>query len=218
MKRRDFVRTAGGTTAALAASTAATGSVAGQGAGEVDFEGYLGGVDGGFRDLRGEDEVRVEVGASGNGGNLAFSPAGIWIDEGTTVVWEWTGEGGGHNVVTDDQNTAFENTHDLDSGSPVDEAGYEYEHTFEDPGRTGYVCTPHRGVDMFGAVAVGSDVPVIEASPNTGWPEDIADVGVPIHAHWVGIASMFGIILTFVFTFYMLKYGESAHTGHGGGR
>ena len=218
MKRRDFVRTAGGATAALAASSAATGSVAGQGAGEPDFEGYLGGVDGGFQDLRGEDEVRVEVGASGNGGNLAFGPAGIWIDEGTTVVWEWTGEGGGHNVVTDEENTDFENVHDLDSGSPVDEAGYEYEYTFEEGGRTGYVCTPHRGVDMFGAVAVGDDVPVIEAGGDTGWPEDVAETGIPIHAHWVGIASMFGIILTFVFTFYMLKYGESAHTGHGGGR
>ena len=218
MKRRDFVRTAGGATAALAASSAAAGSVAGQGAGEPDFEGYLGGVDGGFQDLRGEDEVRVEVGASGNGGNLAFGPAGIWIDEGTTVVWEWTGEGGGHNVVTDEENTDFENTHDLDSGSPVDEAGHEYEHTFEEGGRTGYVCIPHRGVDMFGAIAVGDDVALIDDSPNTGWPEDLADSGIPIHAHWVGIASMFGIVLTFVFTFYMLKYGESAHTGHGGGR
>ncbi len=217
MKRRDFVRTAGGATAALAASSAATGSVAGQ-AGEPDFEGYLSGVDGGFQDLRGQDEVRVEVGADGNGGALAFGPAGIWIDEGTTVVWEWTGEGGGHNVVTDEENSDFENVHDLDSGSPVDEAGHEFEYTFEEGGRTGYVCVPHRGVNMFGAVAVGDDVPVIESSPNTGWPEDVAETGIPIHAHWVGIASVFGIVLTFVFTFYMLKYGESAHTGHGGGR
>ncbi len=216
MKRRNFVRTAGGATAAVAASAGAAGTVAAQDDVRPDFEGYLGGVDGGFSDLRGEDEVTVEVGADGNGGSLAFDPAGIWIDEGTTVTWEWTGEGGAHNVVVDDENTDFENDHSFDSGSPVDEAGLTFEHTFEDPGRSGYVCAPHRGVNMFGAVAVGDDVPVIEPGPSDGWPEDIADVGIPIHAHWVGIASMLGIGLTFVFTFYMLKYGESAHTGTGG--
>ncbi len=217
MKRREFVRTAGGATAAVAATSGAAGTVAGQGEASPDFEGYLDGIDGGYQDLRGQDEVRVEVGASGNGGNLAFAPAGVWVDEGTTVVWEWTGEGGAHNVVVDEENTDFENVHtDLDSGSPVDEEGFEYEYTFEEGGRTGYVCVPHRGVNMFGAVAVGDGVPVIEPGPDDGWPEDIAHVGVPLHAHWVGIASIFGIILTFVFTFYMLKYGESAHTGHGG--
>ncbi len=215
MKRREFVRTAGGATAAVAATTAATGTVAAED--RPDFEGYLDGVDGGFADLRGQDEVEVSVGAEGNGGNLAFEPAGIWIDEGTTVVWEWTGQGGAHNVVTDEENTDFENTHDLESDT-VDEEGFTYESTLEDPGRTGYVCTPHRGVNMFGAIAVGDDVPVVEEGPDDGWPEDVGQWGVPIHAHWVGIATMFGIVLTFVFTFYMLKYGESAHTGHGGSR
>ncbi|GAB6878995.1 hypothetical protein JCM17823_12690 [Halorubrum gandharaense] len=215
MKRRDFLRTAGGATAAVGASTAATGTVAAED--RPDFEGYLDGVDGGFADLRGQDEVTVEVGAPGNGGDLAFEPAAIWIDEGATVEWVWTGDGGAHNVIADEENTDFENEHtDLDSGSPVDDEGYTYEYTFEEGGRTGYVCAPHRGVDMFGAVAVGDDVPIQEAAPDTGWPEDPGQWGVPIHAHWVGVAAMFGIVLTFVFTFYVLKYGESAHTGHGG--
>ncbi|WP_418281694.1 halocyanin domain-containing protein [Halorubrum sp. DTA98] len=217
MKRREFVRTAGGATAAVGASTVATGTVAAQEGATPDFGGHLDGIDGGYEDLRGQDEVTVEVGASGNGGNLAFSPAGIWIDEGTTVTWEWTGEGGAHNVVADADNTDFENTHtDVDSGDPIDEEGYTYSYTFEEGGMTGYVCEPHRGVNMFGSVAVGDDVPVVEPGPDDGWPEDPGHWGVPIHAHWVGIVSMLGIALTFVFTFYMLKYGESAHTGHGG--
>ena len=212
MRRREFVRTAGGATAVAAAGTATAGSAGAQDDIEPDFEGYLDGIGGGYADLRGEEEVTVEVGA---GDGLQFSPAGIWIDEGTTVVWEWTGQGGEHNVVTDTENTDFENAHDFRSGDPIDEAGHTFTHTFEEGGRTGYVCAPHRGVDMFGAVAVGDDVPIVEPAPDDGWPESVHDYGVPFHAHWVGVMAILAIVTTLVFTFYVLKYGESAHTGTG---
>jgi len=225
MKRRELMRTAGGTAAGVAAATGGAGTAAaasaedgddgdGGGGTQADFEGYLDGVDGGYEDHRGEDEVTVEVGASGNGGNLAFSPAGIWVDEGTTVVWEWTGEGGAHNVVANAE-APFEPSHDVDSGEAVEEGSYEY--TFEEPGRTAYVCEPHRSLNMFGAVAVGEDVPTVETGGGaaTGWPEDIHHVGVPLHAHWMGVIAGLGLVLTFIFTFYVLKYGESAHTGTG---
>jgi hypothetical protein len=90
MNRRDFLRTAGG---ASVAATAAAGTAAAQeeggGGGNVqpDWGGYLDGIDGGYQDLRGSSEVTVEVGASGNGGALAYGPAGIWVDPGTTVTW-----------------------------------------------------------------------------------------------------------------------------------
>src|SRR6056297_1390085 len=105
MKRRDFIRTAGGSAAATTAVAASSGSAAAQTV-QPEFS-ELEGIDGGIEDLRGESEVTVEVGASGNGGNVAFSPAGIWIDPGTTVIWEWTGEGGDHNVVTVDGPAEF---------------------------------------------------------------------------------------------------------------
>ncbi|MFB6296081.1 MAG: halocyanin domain-containing protein [Halobacteriales archaeon] len=127
-----------------------------------DFGGWLEGVDGGYRDARGSDEVTVQVGASGNGGNLAFSPAGLWVDPGTTIRWEWTGEGGRHNVV------AREGPADLDSGSPVDTTGVAYEYTVEDGGITNYVCEPHATVGMKGAIAVGGDVPTVEAGGGDG--------------------------------------------------
>ena len=204
------MRTAGGSAAAATGVAAASGTASAQQE-EPDFEGYLDGVDGGFEDLRGQEEVTVMVGA---GDGLQFSPAGIWIDEGTTVVWEWTGDGGDHNVTVDEENTAFENTHQFESETTA-EAGFTFEYTFDEPGRTGYVCTPHRGVDMFGAVAVGDDVPTVEIVEDGAWPEDIGDVGIPLQKHYVGIVTFFGIALTFVFTFYVLKYGESANTGRG---
>ncbi len=210
MKRRDFMRTAGGSAAATTAVVASSGTVAAQE--EVPEWDYIDGVDGGEQDLRGQDEVTVEVGAAGNGGDLAFSPAGIWIDPGTTVIWEWTGAGGEHNVVTVDGPA------DLDSDLTA-EAGFTYEHEFteDDEGITDYVCEPHDALDMKGAVAVGDDVPTAEAGAGDGgWPEDFAsDVGVPLQKHYIGIVSFLGIALSLVFTFYVLKYGESPNTGQG---
>ncbi|TVT94158.1 plastocyanin/azurin family copper-binding protein, partial [Haloferax volcanii] len=94
MSRRAFLGAAAG-----GAAVAATSGTAAAQTEEPDFGGHLDGIDGGYEDLRGQSEVTIEVGAEGNGGALAFSPAGVWIDTGTTVTWEWTGEGGGHNVV-----------------------------------------------------------------------------------------------------------------------
>ncbi len=112
-----------------------------------DFDGWLDGVDGGFQDARGQDEVTVLVGASGNSGSFAFDPAGLWIDPGTTVTWEWTGDGGGHNVSAQ---SGADFTTDV-----VAEAGFTYSHTFEDTGITTYQCDPHVSLGMKGAVAVG---------------------------------------------------------------
>ncbi|MFW6321344.1 MAG: halocyanin domain-containing protein [Halohasta sp.] len=211
MKRRDFIRTAGGSAAATAAVAAGSGTVAAQEE-EPEFE-ELEDVDGGIEDLRGEDEVTVEVGASGNGGDVAFSPAGIWVDPGTTVIWEWTGAGGDHNVVATDGEA------ELDSETTAEEGfTYEFEFTEDHEGITNYECEPHSGLGMLGAVAVGDDVPTVEVGGGVGgWPEDLAhDAGVPIQKHYVGIVSFLGIMVSLVFTFYVLKYGESPNTGQGG--
>jgi halocyanin-like protein len=211
MKRRDFIRTAGGSAAATTAVAAGSGTAAAQTV-QPEFT-ELEGIDGGIEDLRGESEVTVEVGASGNGGNVAFSPAGIWIDPGTTVIWEWTGDGGDHNVVATDGPAPLES-------ELIGEAGatYEFEFTEEHAGITNYQCEPHASLGMLGAVAVGEDVPTVEVGGSSGgWPEDLAhDAGVPIQKHYVGIASFLGIAVSLVFAFYVLKYGESPNTGQGG--
>lgn len=215
MKRRELLRTAAGAGAAAGAAGATAGTAAAQSE-MADFGSHLDGVDGETEDLRGESEVTVEVGASGNGGNLAFNPAGIWIDPGTTVIWEWTGEGGGHNVQTVDGPAEL-------GSETVGEAGftYEFEFTEEHAGITNYECVPHSSLGMLGAVAVGDDVATVEVGGGGGgWPasmEDFAhDVGVPIQKHYVGIVSFLGIAVSLVFTFYVLKYGESPNTGQGG--
>jgi len=99
-------------------------------------------------DMRDSDAVTVSVGAAGNGGNLAFSPPAVRVSPVTEVTWEWTGNGGAHNVIADDGSYG--------SGDPVSEESTTFAHTFEDAGISKYVCEVHRGQGMKGAVVVGT--------------------------------------------------------------
>lgn len=112
---------------------------------EADYDGWLDDASSydGTLDYTGEDEVTVMVGAGSDG--FQFDPAAIRIDEGTTVIWEWTGDGGGHNVV--DTDGAFESDMQTDEGAT-------FEHTFDETGVYTYVCTPHENQEMKGAVDV----------------------------------------------------------------
>ena len=111
---------------------------------EPDYGGWLEGANNYDRtvDATGQDEVTVSVGA---GDGLSFGPAAVAVSTGTTVVWEWTGEGGGHNVAAD--SGAFES-------ETVTEGGHTFEYTFEETGTFNYECTPHSSVGMKGAVVV----------------------------------------------------------------
>ncbi|PHQ39042.1 halocyanin [Halorubrum persicum] len=144
MSRRGLFR------AGAAGAAVATGLAAGSGGAAAQYDGWLDDVDNydGTHDYTGQDEVTVAVGAVDG---LKFGPAAILIDPGTTVVWEWTGQGGAHNVVAEDGT--------FDSGETVSEEGTTFEYTFDDAadGDTfNYLCEPHEAVGMKGAVAVGS--------------------------------------------------------------
>ena len=87
------------------------------------------------------------VGAEANGGAFGYDPAAVQISTGTTIEFEWTGEGAAHNVVSEGDGP-------LDSGSAVDASGVEYEYTFEETGTFLYECTPHSSLGMKGAIVV----------------------------------------------------------------
>jgi halocyanin-like protein len=121
------------------------GSGGGDGNGEVDeFLSDTSNYDG-VQDETGNDEVTVTVGAEGNDGNFAFEPAAVEVDAGTDVVWEWSGQGGQHNVAHEGGEFESETT---------DEEGFTFTHTFEEAGTYLYVCTPHESLGMKGAVVV----------------------------------------------------------------
>lgn len=99
----------------------------------------------GFEDYTGESRVTVLVGASDSG--FHFDPPAITVDPGTTVVFEWTGEGGEHEVSEVDD----------EWGNPeglISDAGHEWERAFSEPGTHRYECWPHTGQGMVGAVFV----------------------------------------------------------------
>jgi halocyanin-like protein len=136
----------------LAGIAAVAGSLAGclDGSGgssdgpDADYGDWFDGVDNydGEIDLTGESSVSVMVGADDG---LAFEPAAIRISPGTTVVWEWTGNGGAHNVQA--EGGGFES--DL-----VDDEGHTFEKVFPEPSLVRYVCDPHRDLGMRGGVRV----------------------------------------------------------------
>ena len=111
---------------------------------EPDYGGWFDDVDNyeGTVDATDSDEVSVDVGAEGG---LSYSPPAVAVSPGTTVVWEWTGEGGDHNVAAEDGSFQSET---------VGDEGFTFEHTFEEPGIYEYVCTPHEAVGMKGAIVV----------------------------------------------------------------
>ena len=111
---------------------------------EPNYDGWFDDVDNydGTHDLTGKDGVSVAV---GSGDGLKFDPPAIAVSAGTTVTWEWTGQGGQHNVAA--ENGDFES-------ELVSEEGHTFEYTFEETGVHKYKCTPHATVGMKGAVVV----------------------------------------------------------------
>jgi halocyanin-like protein len=215
MNRRTFLKTAGGAAggaaamstgaapASAASETTEGGGGGGGGGGEPDLGGYLDGANnfsGSVVDKTGQDEVVVKVGAAGG---LAYGPAAVHVDNGAKVVWEWTGEGGAHNVVEEEE--AFNSGSTQSSGT--------FEHTFESDGIYKYFCVPHKGSGMKGAIVVGTDYPTKAAGGST--PLEPSHMGSSIREHYVGFAVVLAISISLVFTFFLLKYGESAHTSGG---
>ena len=166
--RRTILKTIGGAGVGLAASGTASAQETTAPAVEPDWGnwftdqargGEVDNYDGTTVDRRGESEVTVLVGSEGNGGYFAFDPPALWIDPGTTVIFEWTGEGGGHNVVSESGPAG------MDSGAPIAEAGVHFEHTFEATGINTYYCVPHLALGMKAGIAVGEDIPTVQVAP-----------------------------------------------------
>lgn len=147
LRRRRFLRVGGAT---FALSVAGCTDFLGD---EIDFDDdvpeevadHLSGannVDGSITDRTGEEEVRIDVGP---GGNLAYDPALVAVDTGTTVIWEW--QSSGHTVTS--EQTPGESEFDIPSRN-----GQDFSQTFETAGNVLYYCSPHRGAGHLGALVV----------------------------------------------------------------
>ena len=170
---------------AAAVATAAAGSTAGTAAGQTTKEVIV-----------------------GPGGNLVYEPATVYVAPGDTVHWVW--ESDNHNIVVDSQPEGA----GWEGHEPLENTGFEYEHTFETTGTYAYYCQPHRSAGMVAEVIVNESGQAPAASGGGG-EADPEHMGVPIQAHFVGIATILAIVVSLVFTFFLLKYGESPHASGG---
>ena len=222
MKRREFMVAASGVSGGAVAATATTPVVAqeDENGDDTETDDENGDADNGDNGDA-EDGDNGDENGNGNGNGAAngggteyvevgdnyFEPEDLTIEPGTTVVWEWVGQVE-HNINPDDDQPEGADW----EGHPELIVEGEYEYTFEIEGTYDYVCDPHVGVGMVGSVEVTEDAGEVEAVADV----DIDELGIPIQKHFVGIASFLAIFISFVFTFYLLKYGESAHTSSPG--
>lgn len=93
-------------------------------------------------------ETLVEVGP---GGNFTFTPGTdepVRVGAGAAVRFVW--RSGGHNIVVGSQPPAASWT----GHEPIESAGFETTHTFEEPGEYEFWCGPHKGLGMVGLLVV----------------------------------------------------------------
>ncbi|MXR51901.1 halocyanin domain-containing protein [Halovenus sp. WSH3] len=195
LKRGAGAATAGAVGAAASSTASAQSDLYGGYLSETDnFEGQT-------ADATGMDEVTVTVGAGTSG--LLFDPPALLIEPGTTVNFEWTGNGGAHNVYHD---TAVADAEEslFDSGEPVNDSGVLYEFTFEssNTGTFPYACSPHRGLGMRGVIVVGEENVQGDTTPFGAAEETLNSVAI------FGGAAVFGTTALVGLSAYREMFGD----------
>ena len=210
MRRREFLRVASGAAGATAA--AASGTVAAQEGTTTEGGGGTGTPDGG------ETGTGTAGGGGGGGGgatqtvnlvDFAFEPGTeepLYVTPGTTVEFVW--ETSTHNIVIDSKPEES----DWQGHEPIENAGFTTSHTFETLGEYEFHCQPHLDLGMVGTIIVNEQGAPAEGGG--GGEVDPEHMGVPFQAHYVGLATLVGIAVSLVFTFFFLKYGETPHSGY----
>ena len=138
----------------------------------------------------------------GPGGALTFEPAELTVAPGTPVKFVW--DSSGHNVHPDDGDWGHQ---------PIEDKGFSFTTPpFQETGEFNYVCDPHESAGMTGTIIVqqgGASAGGEEEEPS---PEEM---GVPFQAHFVGIATILMMVLSLIYTFFVVKYGESPNAKGG---
>ncbi|KTG09778.1 hypothetical protein AUR64_09090 [Haloprofundus marisrubri] len=222
ISRRTFLRAAAGATAAAAGATTAAAQEDGNGTAGNESSGNatgnttagnetmgnesMGNQSAGNESSGNESAGNESAGGSGGGGGgtetvqvgagsdgLAFDPAELSIQPGTTVVFEWVSNG--HNVVPEEGDWGETEIYD---------EGHTYEYTFEEEATYTYVCEPHASAGMEGTIEVTPDAGGGgggEGGGGGGAPE------VPDSAKSIGVATTFSMVATLGLGYFFIKYG-----------
>ncbi|SEW01953.1 plastocyanin/azurin family copper-binding protein [Halobacterium jilantaiense] len=216
MKRRDFLKIATGSAGGAAAVGAAGAQSSPSSSAVLQQEGNNSTANGTTTGNGTEGNSTATSGGGGGGttktvavgpnGQNVFEPATVYVAPGDTVKWVWEGEG--HNVHA----TGVPDEADWSVQTEIVSPPFEYEYTFDGPtGEYNYVCDPHASVGMEGTVVVNESGAPPEGEGGGGESRTPHEMGVPFQAHFVGIATILMMIVSLVYTFFVLKYGESRH-------
>ena len=207
MRRREFLRSASGAAGVTAAGASATAAAQEDGSP----------TPGGTTSTPGSGNASTGGGGGGGGTvtvelvDYAYEPGTeepLYIAPGTTVHFVWVTNT--HNIVVDSQPDAA----NWQGHETVENAGFEYSHTFDTLGEYAFHCQPHLNLGMEGTIVVNESGQAPGGAVAT--EADPEHMGVPFQAHFVGLATIVGIFVALVFTFFFLKYGETPHSGYPG--
>jgi len=96
-----------------------------------------------------------------------FTPGGLEISTGDTVIWSWDGTAGNHTVSADPgQRDSFESDPGVAAGSVAHPVGFTFSHQFNTTGTFTYSCRVHgfRGVIVV-SDALGAPPPADNVAP-----------------------------------------------------
>ena len=110
--------------------------------------------DGTLVDRRNQDTLTIRVGATGNGGNFAYSPSAVVVSTGTNIEWSWSGQGNPHNVEALPEEQLGKSDYEFSSGEPEGGSGVKYSRSLDPAGTVLYHCEPHLPLGMKGGIAV----------------------------------------------------------------
>ncbi len=192
-------------TVGVAGATAASSAALAQEGNESD--GDTGGNETAGNESEGNESESGGGGGGGGGGptktvtlvNYAFEPATespMQIQPGTTVKFVWE---------TDNHNIAVDSTPDgasWEGHEAIENAPFEYEHTFETEGTYEFHCTPHVGLGMTGTIEVTQD-----AGSGGGGGEAGPAKLVPDGALTLLIGTVAGMISTLSLVYFFMRYG-----------
>lgn len=206
MKRRDFLKVASGAAggaAAVGTATASSGSSLSLQEGNETSGGNETGSGSGGGSSGGGGTKTVEVGPNGDFVYTPGTSEPLYVSPGTTVEFVW--KSNNHNIVVSSQPEGAS----WPGHEAIENSGFTYSYTFETKGTYEYFCQPHKDLGMTATIIVNES----GSAPAPEGPVELSphEMGVPFQAHFVGIATILAMFVSLVYTFFVLKYGESRH-------
>ncbi|MCL9814917.1 plastocyanin/azurin family copper-binding protein [Natranaeroarchaeum aerophilus] len=142
----------------------------------------------------GDEGGATETVIVGPDGNNVFEPDDLAIEPGTTVEFIW--ESDTHNIAVESGPEEWE------GHEPIEDTGFEHEHTFQEEGTYEYVCEPHVAAGMDATLTVEEG-----AGGGGGGGGGAATRSIPDSAMSLAVGTIGAMVSTLALAYFFMKYG-----------